>query len=112
MAAGTLDVDRQNLRNAVDTPRYRIIFTPNVGLDHGLQRHVEVVGDEPLFEYLLSLQERSVPLEWRTQRVREWMSAIQMNGHLLIDDFRIDENEYKMFRAVSEKVVPFRRLLS
>ena len=112
MASGTLDVDRQNLDKPADTPKYWVTFTPYAGVERGCQRRVEIVGDEPLFEYLLRMQEPNVQLEWRTQRVREWMSEIRMTGHFLIVDFRFDEEEHKMFRTVSRKVVPFRRTIS
>jgi hypothetical protein len=109
MACGTLDIDRQNMGRRTETPVYWVTFTPYVGAQCGSQPRHEIAGDELLFESLLSLQPTTLPLAWRTQRVREWMSEIQSTGHLLLEDFRITEEDWKALRPESGKVVTFRR---
>jgi hypothetical protein len=106
---GTLDIDRQNMGRRTETPVYWVTFTPYVGASCGSQPREEIVGDEPLFERLLNMQPATLPLAWRTQRVREWMSEIQSTGHLLLEDFRISEEEWKVLQPHSDKIVTFRR---
>ena len=101
MVEGELDICWINRQDQTATPRYRINFLAYSGFQNGAQPNREIVGEEMLFNYLVDLQAVALPIEWRSQRAREWLLEAHRDGFLSLQHTQLSDQQCDVFRRAS-----------
>jgi hypothetical protein len=105
MIEGTLNIHWDNSDAPSDTRMYKVSFEPNAPAKQNAsaiqsgQAYKEVLGDEPLVDYLIQIQPPGLSLDRRAERAEAWVAAVHKEGHHSLDKIALTEEQVQVFSA-------------
>jgi len=93
MIEGSLDIYWENNSTVAAVPRYRVAFLPYSSLEHGAVIRKELVGEEALFGYRVSIHDPSMEIGRREGHARQWMLELRAKTSLSLNNVLLTEKQ-------------------